>query len=284
MEALGRCLKGDPDAGVRARAGEGLAVLAQQRRPRVFPLALLEALGDPSEEVVARVSVYGITFKEFPPETVPLLHKLAQSPRPYSRRAVYHFLAQVDGKGAKTRRLLRAATKDSDDEARNAAHVTLFAATGELEDILPYYLLRQQGMWKESPAPRKPAPKTDRERARQNLLRIGAFAGLFRLSQERSEDVARALAGHLGLRGKSAELRRAAAEFIGNLAHRDAPGLLVSVSPEVRGPEGKPPVMKLASRYAQFKIPQRLRELRDNDPDRPTRAAAAYALEMLRNP
>jgi hypothetical protein len=152
----------------------------------------------------------------------------------------------------------------------------------------------------EKPLPPDAKEEQKREQAHKNLILIGAFLQLCRLTEERTDEAAKIL---LALtRHESARVREGVATFVGAFAagvaalqdpKQDEPSLYVfpwrDFEFDPLNPKGKPRetrqeaarrLTKVVNRLRDVKLEAALRQLRE-DPEAPVRAAAETALKQL---
>jgi HEAT repeat protein len=299
MPALERSIKKDPDPEVRTKAVETLGMVAYQIRPRTCPLAVLEAMTDPHDDVRSIAMGVSGMFDRVASGSVPVLLKLARAENAAVRGHAVLMLAFAEAKNPKSLEVARRAIQDKDENVRHDGFSALFRITGKLDEAVPYWLRAQETMW--SGLRPEPASASKDEQIRRNLRRLGAFGKLYELGEERTEEFAKLLMSFLD--GKSAEMRRAAAAYIGNIAYYQVTfskvGFLVPRHPqETRGPtyvpyksgasNQKPQEsntlfqFKIEAALNKLKVEDRLHKVAARDPDATVQAAARYALKQRR--
>jgi HEAT repeat protein len=303
LPALERCLRSDPAAPVREKAAELFGLTAFQQKPRVCPLALVEGMLDPDENVRGISYGVGSMFREFAPGSREVLLRCLQK-GDSSTRANAASLLWDTGKDEKTLQLLRRLTRDKDFWVRDAAYVALFRATDKLEEIVPYRIQVRLDFLPAKPLGPKPTEAESRDRAKKNLLVLGASLYLYRWTRERTDEMAGILlrlmshesprvreevAKLLGSVGaevlKLRETKADAKPGGGQLGEFDFPRFLEPANPDRKPPETREQRLrrleKVAARLAELKVDAGLQRLRDRDPDSSVRSAAAAALKQL---
>jgi HEAT repeats len=291
VPAVERCAKHDADAEVRYRAVEALGMIAYQQRPRVCPLAVAEALLDKDADVRGITSGVTGLFKEFAPGSVDVFLKCARHDDANVRAVSFSLLALAAPKDEKVLATIRAGRDDPDATVRNNAHGALFLVTGKLDELAAY-CLRVRAEFLDEPVPGPDAPdKAKQDRFRKNLIVLGTTTRLMELGEEQPDDVAKAVLA--GLADKAPVTRRGSASFAGAVAElfaarRDGTPhdhLIVVPITEPGDPKkdkGRRDVpSKLLVRLRESGVEDRLRKVRDDDPDRAVRDAAAEALKQL---
>jgi len=303
VPAVERCLLKDPDPAVRAKAAQVLGWLAHLKKPRECPLALLQALEDREAEVRESAMSAALLFEEFTPGSADLLVRLAAGRDASIRGFAVLTLAIAAPKDERALKVARAARADPHFSVRHDAHIAAFRITKKLEDIVPYFLRTQAEFVDEPPLPEKAMEAEKQERARKNLMVIGALARLWKLGEEQPDAVARLVIGQLDAGEPAA--RRGAANFVkGQVKWRlerpkhpkfltpSAEALFPYIEDPLQPPAKKnqikekekpppDPPSKLEVRLGELGVAERLTRLRDRDPVPAVKTAAREALEIL---
>jgi HEAT repeat protein len=298
LPALERCLRTDPEAEVRRKAAEVLGLLAFQSPRKLCPLALVEALLDPDEDVHAIASVYVSMYKEYPPGSVDVLLRCARLERPCARGNALLLLARAGGKDEKVLQVLRQATADKHLRPRTDAHIALFNVTNQLDDLVPYLLRMRIELREEPPLGPNATEQEKTERVEKNLTQIGAIVRLLHFTETRTDEMARLLVQLT--RHNSPVMRRSVADFLEAFAKNvawlqdpkepDPPAIILPDFKEMLNPTGRPRetreeqarrLGKVVARLRSLKLDTALAHLQKNDPDAVVRAAAESALRQL---
>jgi hypothetical protein len=280
--ALERCIRTDPSADVRDAAVLGLAKIAKDR-DEACPRAVVEAMLDKDMFVSQTADVVADMFKKFPPGSVEILLRCAESEDDNRRARCLGHLARAGGKDRRVVEAIEKATKDKCFGVRHNARVALFRATDNLAEFLAYLIrLLEDPDGVLSPVDAA-SEEGKRERVTRHLVSLSAVVLIVEWSDKRPDDLAPALLKLLD--SPSAQMRRGAVRQIGASAVKvDLAGPDGKKGPAVPpGPSGveKPQPSNVAGRFEKLKAEDRLRDLRDNDPDDTVRAAARVALERL---
>jgi HEAT repeat protein len=282
VPALERCIRTDPAADVRDAAVLGLAKIAKDR-DESCPRAIVEAMLDKDVFVSQTADLVADWFKTFPPGSVEVLLRCAGSEDDNRRARSLGHLARAGGKDKQVIEAIEKATKDKSFGVRHNARVALFQATDNLAELLAYFVR----LLDDSDSLLSPVDPTSeegkRERTTRHLVSLGAAMLIVEWSDKRPDDLAPALLKLL--ESPSSQMRRGAARQIGASAVKvELTGLdgkkEAKVPPEPSKAE-KPEPSNVAGRFEKLKAEDRLRDLRDNDPDDTVRAAARVALERL---
>jgi HEAT repeat protein len=280
---LGRCIREDPDAGIRADAVGTLARIAEGRR-EPCPLVIIEAMLDKDEQVSQTAGAQAGRFKTFAPGTVDVLLRCAGSDDPRLRGECLGHLARAGGKNKKALEVIEKATRDKSFGVRHNARVAMFQATDDLGEFLAYLICLQEDPDGVLGPVDADSEAGKRERTTRDLASLGAAMLVVEWSDRRPDDLAPALLKLLA--APSPTMRRGAARLIGasavkvDLADHDWDKLLVG-PPEPPKAQKPPQRSNAAVRFEKLKAEDRLRELRDGDPDHTVRAAAHMALERF---
>jgi HEAT repeat protein len=288
MPALEKLVRKDPDAEVRAKSVAALLLIANAHE-KPCPLALVEALRDPHEDV--RVNAAVGLFKQFEPGAVAVLLDGTGDKIPDVRSDCVMLLATVAPKDPKALAAIERAKADSNSNVRHSAHCARFKATDDLPEFLAYFIrLREDSASIKDRHP--PGSEEEKhEQARFNLYQIGSAVRLVEWSNQRPAELATALVKLLD--DKSAIMRRGAASLVGATAKKVEldPMPLWKNIPEALRPvidptvgakkEGPPEPSPAALKLRELKVEDKLRELRDKDPDESVRIAAIIALKRL---
>jgi hypothetical protein len=306
VPALERCIRNDPEGEVRQRAVNALSSLAH-RLKRPCPLAVAEALRDPVDLVRWEAAAWAGTFKSFAAGSAEALLRGVSADKADARSTCLLLLGRVAGNDPKAIDAMNKATKDKVFDVRHSAHIALFTAKNKLDEYLPY-LIR----FREDPASvLTPAPPDSKlakqERAQRNMFLLGIAMQMMEWSETRADELAAVLMKLLG--DKSALMRRGAANLIaasavkvelaaprkgnpfdlaGTWKDGGSSAILPYIDPEAAAKEAKktppkkrPQKSKVALCLEKLKVEDRLRNLRNDDPDRSVREAARRALERL---
>jgi hypothetical protein len=303
LPALERALRSDPAAPVREKAAELFGRTAYQQKPRVCPLALVEGMLDPDENV--RGICYGAAamFKEFAPGSHQVLLRCLQGGDSDTRANAASLLWDT-GKDDKTLQRLRELTRDKDFWVRDAAYAALFRATDRLEEIVPYKFQVRLDVAPPKPAEPKTTETESRERAKKNLMVISASLYLYIWTRERTDEMAGILLKLM--KHESPRMREDVANLLASVGGEVL--RLRAVKPDAKPgdarfgdfeyprflepvtPNGEPRetpeqqlrrLEKVVARLAELKVEAGLQRLRDGDLEASVRAAAAAALKQL---
>jgi HEAT repeat protein len=302
IPALERCIRDDPDREVRRQAVLSLGLIAKHQ-DRACPLAVVEALLDKEDLVRWQASECAGLFKAYAPGSVEVLLRGAQSEDAEQRSTNLLHLGRAAGKDPKALEVIQKARRDKVFDVRHTAHCALFLANDKLDEFLVYLIrLREEPDAVLAPVP-DDAEAQKRDRAQRNLILIGSAMRFMEWSERRADELAPLLLKLLD--DKSPVLRRGGANLIGatavkvDLSREPGVGVLDSfkgdgigallpyIEPDAAvkpGPveRAKPPEpSKAALLFEKLKAEDRLRELRDKDPDRGVRDAARNALARL---
>jgi hypothetical protein len=306
VAALERCLREDPEGEVRQRAVGALCHWAN-RLGRPCPLAVTQALSDSVDEVRWEAAAWAAVFKTFAPGSTEVLLRGVNSDRAELRSTSLLLLARAAGKDPKALDAMEKATNDKVFDVRHSAHLALFRARDRLDEHLPYLIrVREDPALVLTPGPAD-TEIAKQERAQRNLFLLGIATQVIEWSESRADELAGVLMKLLD--DKSAVMRRGAANLIAASAIKvelpaQRPGdpfglaglpkdgwagsILPYLDPEGAAkrekdarPEERPQKSKVAGCLEKLQVEDRLRKLRDDDPDRSVRAAASRALEQL---
>jgi hypothetical protein len=306
VPALERCIRDDPEGEVRQRAVAALAQLAN-RLGRPCPLAVIQALHDSVDEVRWEAAVWAGVFKKFAPGSATVLLRGVKADKADLRSSSLLLLARAAGNDPEALDAMDKAKKDKVFDVRNSAHLALFLAKNKLDEHLPYLIrVREDPDSVLTPIPEDPEV-AKQERAQRNLCLLGIATRVIEWSESRADELATVLMKLLG--DDSAVMRRGAANLIAASAVKVelpakrevnpldfaampkdgwSPSILPYVDPESAAKRGKddrlaerPLKSKVAHCLDKLKVEDRLRKLRDDDPDRSVRYAARRALERL---
>ncbi len=278
MPALERCIRSDPDADVRRQAVANLGSIALHLK-QACPLAIVEAMLDKDEVVSQEADAWAGLCKTYAPGSIEVLLRCARSENEKLRGDCLLHLARAGGKDKKVLDAIENAKKDKSFGARHNAHIAMFHATDNLEQLLVYYIRLRDDPDSFLRPVAKDAEAAKRERTTRNLAMIGGALVKVDWSEHRAADFAPALMKLLN--DPSPALRRGAAQDIGATAGRINPASFEPYLKDGKFPESKEPPQKskVALALVKLKAADRLRELRDNDPDETVRLAARAALE-----
>ncbi|MEX0701094.1 MAG: hypothetical protein WD069_03275 [Planctomycetales bacterium] len=292
IPALERCIRDDREARVRAYAIESLALIAgaspldgaREKPEDSCPVVIIEAMLDEEEMVRQFADVYAGQFASYAPGSLDVLLRCAKSENVDVRADCVSHLARAGSKDERALEGIERAKKDESFAVRHNAHVAMFQATDDLAEHLAYLIRLQEDPDGVLGQVDPDSEVGRRELTIRNLACIGAAMSVVKWSDERPDDLAPALLGLLA--DPSPEMRRGAARLIGasavkvDLALHDGKNSLEP--PPVAAKAQQPPQRSnVAVRFEKLKAEDRLRELRDDDPDRTVRAAARMALGQL---
>ena len=286
--ALEKLVRKDPEAEVRMRAVVALLFISQAHQ-KPCPLALVEAVRDPSEDV--RVNAAVGLFKEFEPGAVGVLLEGTRDKNPDVRSDCVHLLGTVAPKDPKVLAAIEKAKADPHSNVRHTAHCIKFKVSNDLAEMLAYFI-----RLREDPASikdRHPAGSEAEklEQARYDLYQIGSAVRLVEWSNQRPAELAAGLMKLLD--DKSPTMRRGAATLVGATAKKveldpmqlwkDLPEALRPViDPDTKPKKDSPPEPSPAAlKLRELKVEDKLRDLQDKDPDESVRIAAIIALKRL---
>jgi hypothetical protein len=216
-------------------------------------------------------------------------------------------LGRTAGQDPKAIEAMNQATNDKVFDVRYSARIALFRARNKLDEHLPYLIrVREDPASVLSPVPAD-SPVAKQEREERNLFLLGIATQMIEWSESRAEELATVLLKLLS--DESAVMRRGAANLIAAsavkvelapqkggdpfaLAGMSKDGGLSSILPYIDPEEAakqkketrtkeRPQKSKVALCLERLKVQDRLRKLRDADPDRSVREAARKALEQL---
>jgi HEAT repeat protein len=297
IPALERCIHEDPESTVRAEAVLDLGLIAKDLQ-MPCPLVLVEALLDKEDAVRYQAESCTALFTKFAPGSVDVLLRCSRSENPSLRGDSLLILARAAGKDPKVLEVIEKGKQDKTFEVRHSAYCAAFKANDNLDEFLTYLIrVREHPASVLSPEPAD--SETGRqERTMRNLLLLGSSMQMIEWSDKRPEEMAAVLVKLLD--DKSPVFRRGAANLIGaavvktDLPDFSKPGdhfppllpyLAVGELPEDLKmglePQERPEKSRVAVQLEKLKVADRLRQLRDDDPDRTVRTSARYALERL---
>jgi hypothetical protein len=280
VPALERCIRTDPEPSLRKWAVDVLATIAKtQSAP--CPLALVEAMFDKDEEVRTIASAWLTMFKTYADGSVAVLMRGAESDNELQRGSCLLFLAQIDGKNKQVLAVIEKRKNDKHFSVRHDAHIAEFRATDDLERFVIYHIRLLHDPDGALPKIDKDTEVGKQEITYRNLARVGGAMQKIDWSESRPDQYAQVLLKVL--KNSSPLLRRGAVRDIGVTTRKVKlePLNLRDLLPDEQKVEPDPLAekSKVAIVLAKMKADQRLRELRDNDPDENVRAAARVALE-----
>ncbi len=289
MATLEQCIRKDPEAKARAAAVETLALIAKERQ-QPCPLVVIEAMLDKDESVSQTASAFAEQFKSFAVGSVAVLLRCAGSENVHLRGNCLSTLGRAGGNDKTVVQAIEKAKHDKSFGIRHNAHVAMFHATGNLEEFLAY-LIRLQ----EDPGVLGQVDTNSeagkREAATRDVATLGAAMLIIEWSDHRADDLAPALFKLLA--SPSPMMRHGAARLVGaSAAKRDLPDLsltnpdlkkLLDPAQEADNPKKFPQQSKVAIQLVKLKVQDRLRHMRDNDPDHTVRISARIALERFAN-
>jgi len=294
LAALEKCIRSDPEMEVRRDAEMTLTTIARHL-DKPCPLVLIEMLDDKEDEVRWMAGVDAALFKSFAPGSVDVLLRQVTSDKAEVRSTALFVLAHAGGKSQKVLDAIDKAKKDNVYDVRNSAHWARFTATDNLEEFLSYIIRTRE----DADAVLSPVPKDEEARKKdvslRNLFIIGASVPLAEWSETRADELATILLKLLD--DKAPLMRRGAASLIGvtvvkvEMAKEPLNPLKPETLPDLSryilpDKDAKPPKKdeppqksKVCLQLEKQKVEEKLRKLRDDDPDRSVRDAAAGALK-----
>jgi hypothetical protein len=239
---------------------------------------------DKDELLSLLASNYVAAFNTFAPGSVDVLLRCAESKSVDIRSNCLDILARADGKDKRVLAALTKATQDKSFGVRHNAHCALFKANDNLKVFLAYLIRIQEDPDKALGEVDKKSERGKRELTTKNLAVLGSATMMIEWSEERPEELAKALLELVGAQDPS--MRHGATRCIGAVAARvDIKKVEVEKLSELFSEPVNPERLSEASRVTihleKLKVPERLRELRDKDPDTEVRDAARIALERL---
>ncbi len=280
VAALSKCIREDPEADHRRRAVEALGTIAQTRK-EPCPLALVEAVRDKSDDVNSLACAWVGLFDKLAPGSVDVLLRCASSDNEPQRGDCLYSLVRAGGKDEKIIAAIDKLQKDKEYGVRHNAQIAMFQATDNLEQLLRYMIRVQQDPESMLSLLDKNSQTGKAERTLLNLVQIGGALRKIEWSETRADDYAAALMKLL--KDASPVMRRGAAQDIGASAAKvDIKDIdPLELAPAKKKAEPKEPLQKskVGIMLEKLKADERLRELRDNDPDESVRNAARTALE-----
>jgi hypothetical protein len=128
--ALERCARKDPDPEVRGAAVGALAMVCIHHR-RPCPVAHLEALLDPVEDVRWSATNYCGLYKAYEPGCVPVLLRALKSKQKEVRSSAVTLLGEAGAGDKAALAALREATKDPSFNVSHNAQIALIHAAGD---------------------------------------------------------------------------------------------------------------------------------------------------------
>jgi hypothetical protein len=290
IPALERVIRTDPDKDVRRHAIRLLTHL-----PLIgegpCPVVLIETMTDPVEEVRREAAACVGTFKEVPPEAVPVLLRGTKSSIANVRGNVMFVLAKLARKNAKLVPVIREATGDADWDVRDCAYFALYRATNKLDELLPYMARERAEAVDARPVGKEESLEEKKLRENRNLRMIGAAGMMLEWLQTRPDQVGRVITGMLD--GKAAGDRRAAALFLATYATmnqhmRSKPGAQEPREPgeleyfkENSTEVKRARTAQLRQQLNKLGVLARLERLAASDPEPAVQRAAEKALRAL---
>jgi hypothetical protein len=282
------------DVEARRKVLRDLTTAARQL-DKPCPLAVVEAMLDKEDFVRWEASNCAHLFKTFEPGCAEVLLRGADADNPNVRDFCLLLLARVAPKDNKALAAMQKAKKDPDFDVRHTAHCALFIATDKFDDFV-HYLMRVREDPDSLFEPQKEGSEEWKlQRMRRNLILLGSWTKWVEWSDQRPVELAEVL---LKLSDDPAPaMRRGAANLIGAVAVKvklpesepTKPGfgtdsqLFSLIDPESAKSGEKPKEPPERSRtfapLEKGKADERLRRLRDKDPDQSVREAARLALE-----
>ena len=287
---LEQCIRADPNPLVRDAAVDCRAEVAKKRR-EPCPLVIVEAILDQDEMVSQSADCYAAHFSKFAPGCVEVLLRCAQSENDRVRHGgSLNHLAYAAGKDKRALEAIEKAMNDKSFGVRHNAHIAMFHANDNLEQLLTYFIRLQQDPDGVLGQVDKTTEDGKREVVIRDMVQVGSVGVIVEWSDKRAEDLAAALVKLLG--SESPQLRRGAAYLIGASARKIVWPTGTAMEPDWKKfldppekpvqPQKPPEKSKAAFQFEKLKVEDRLRELFQNDTDETVRAAAGIALERLR--
>jgi hypothetical protein len=283
ISALEQCIRKDPEAKVRENAIEALGLITKERQ-EPCPLVIVEALLDKDIYVSQMANALAGLFTKYAPGSVEILLRCARSERATLREYSVSLLALAAGKDKRVLEAIRKATHDENFGVRHNAHCALFQANGNLEEFLAYFARLQDDPDGTLGQVDRNSEAGKQELLSRNLALISSAMLIAEWSDKRAEELAPILLKMLA--SPSPVMRRCAARWIGasatkvDLAISDWKKLFEQPPKHVK-PQQPLQQSKVAIHLEKLKIRDRLRQLRDNDPDRTVRDTARWALEQF---
>jgi HEAT repeat len=298
MPALERSARQEPDREIRGQAVLTLGLIARSLG-KPCPLAVVEALLDREEEVRWQAQACAGCWPSgpFAPGSVEVLLRAVRSPDVGVRSSSLFLLALAGGKEPKVLTAIRKAREDRVFEVRHCAHCALFSATNRLDEFL-LYLIRLREDPESLFTPGLKEAERKQEQKERNLALLGSSTRLIEWSEHRADELAPLLVKLLN--DESPVVRRGAVNLIGATVVKvvlpprgQQPGMpggnlssllpyvAPQTSPQTAPGEKKPEKSKTALRLEKLKVEERLRTLRDRDPDGTVREAAGRALARI---
>jgi hypothetical protein len=263
------------------------------------PVVLVEALLDKDDNVryAAGAEIWFLR-KSAAPGCVNVLLRGVRDDRDDIRNDCVMFLGHLAPKDARSLAAMDAAKTDRAYIVRNSAYCAKFIATDDLDENLRYMIRTRE----EPEEALKPAPLdtelAKRDRCARNLVEVASAMRLVEWSENRADQFAAELMKLLG--DDSATTRRGAARIVGfasrkiALAKQDEIGQMtrgllpfLAADHEIIPKDSKPPAnekpepSKLLYRLETLQVTERLKKMREADPDPTVREVAAWALERL---
>jgi hypothetical protein len=293
IPALEKCIRDDQEMEIRRDAIMTLTTVVRNL-DKPCPLVIIEMLEDKEDEVRWQAGTCAFLFKSFAPGSVDVLLRQVASDNAEVRSTGLLLVAHAGGKEKKVLDAIDKAKKDKVYDVRHSAHCARFTATDNLEEFLVYIIRTRE----DDDAVLAPVPADEEARksdqCRRNLFIIGSALRLIEWSDGRSEELATVLLKLLD--DKTPVMRRGAVNLIGASVNKiEVPGndtsklspfdLLPYVDPSIEGKPKKkeepPQKSKVCLELEKRKVAEKLRKLRDDDPDGSVRDAAKSALEKL---
>lgn len=281
MPALEQCIRKDPVAKVRENAIEALGFIAKERQ-EFCPLVIVEAMLDKDLYVSQMADALAGHFKSYPPGSVEILLRCARSESTKLRSDCLSHLGRTAKKDKRALEAVAKARQDKSFTVRHNAHCAMFQANDNLEELLTYFAQLQDDPDGTLGQVDRNSEAGKQELTTRNLVLVGSAMQIAEWSNKRAEELAPVLLKLLA--SPSPRMRRCAARWIGAAAVKVDPEAewkkILNKQPQQDAQPSKPPEKSnVAKRLEKLKVIDRLRQLRENDPDPSVRAMARYALE-----